>query len=156
VVVRLVGVTVGVLVVAGVAAYAVFGADIGRWGCPSQEELERPRTLDEVVAAFGQEGLPLVRVPWPGEVRRASSYDGARVLRHAHGARLTLVVCNARCELPQAQLRPGTRPSFRFGFSTVNVAGWIAGERHAAARLRDVLPATLGPTVKPGSRCYIG
>jgi hypothetical protein len=157
--VRLVGVTVGVLVVAGLVVYAVFGADVVRWGCPSQEELQRPRSLDEVVDAYGDRGLPLRRTAWPPELRHARAYEGAVVLRHdAPGATLTLVVCKAHCELPQSQLRPGReRRRFRFGFSTVNFTGWIAGEnRRAAARLRKDMPGNVGPTVDPGSRCYIG
>jgi hypothetical protein len=162
VVARLVGVTLGVLFVAAVVAYGMFGADVLRWGCPSQEELERPRSPDEVESAFAEQGLPFERIGWPTELRRARSYEGAVVLRRTTpGVTLTLVVCESHCEVPRAQLRLGRpRRQVRFAFSTANVAGWIEGEdRRADAVLRDPLGRALddlGTTVAPDSRCYIG
>ena len=152
------------LIVAAVVVYGVFGADVFRWGCPSQEELERLRDPDEVVAAFAEGGLPVVQVEWPAELRRARAYRGSVVFRHeARGATLSLVVCRAHCELPRSQLRPGrARRLDRFGFSNRNagVAGWISSaDPRAAARMRRQLePAfdALGTNVDPGSRCYIG
>lgn len=154
-------VAIGVVVVAAIAVYGVFGANVWRWGCPSQEELERPRAPTEVVDAFAERGLSLERIGWPAELRRARAYEGAAVYRYeAPGTTLTVVVCVARCELSRFQLRPGKpRERHRFGFSTVNIAGWIAGEgRAAAARLRQALGPPLDEldaSVDPDSRCYV-
>jgi hypothetical protein len=158
---RMIAVLVGVLVVAAIAAYAVFGANLARWGCPSQEELDRPRSPAEVVDAFAQGGVRLGRVAWPPELRRARSYRGAVVYRHQmRAATLSLVVCKARCELSRFQLRPGNaRSRHQFGFSTINLAGWIdAEDRSSAARLRGALGPVLSrldASVDPGSRCYV-
>jgi hypothetical protein len=162
VVARLLGVTLGVLFVAAVVVYGVFGANVWRWGCPSDEELSRPRTVAEVRDAFAREGLALEELEWPSELRRARRYIGATVLRReAPDVTLTIVVCKAHCEVPSSQLRPGRpRQRLRFGFSTTNVAGWIAGnDRQADAELRDPLSRAidgLGTTVDPDNRCYIG
>jgi hypothetical protein len=148
--------------VVGPLVYWRYGYDIGRWGCPTDEELQRPRTPDEVEDAFDGEGLALERIAWPAELRRARSYEGATVLRHeTPGVTLTLVVCRSRCEVSRFQIRPGRpREQVRFGFSTANLAGWIAGsDRQADRDLRDPLSRAidgLGTSVDPGSRCYIG
>jgi hypothetical protein len=149
-----------VVIVAGVAVYVA--AEVWRWGCPSQEELDRPRSVSEVVDAFSDGGLPLERVRWPAELRRARAYRGAVVFRHdTPGATLHVVVCRARCGLSRFQLRPGRpRASHRFGFSGLNVGGWIAGEHAGAARLQRKLGQGALDDVydqpDPGSRCYIG
>lgn len=152
----------GALFLAAVAVYGVFGANVWRWGCPSQEELERPRSPEEVEAAFAAEGLRLEAIGWPPELRRARAYIGATVLRHeAPGATLTLLVCRARCEVNKFQLRPGRpRERVRFGFALGNnIAGWIqGGDRHADARLREPLSRAvdgLDVAVDPDSRCYV-
>jgi hypothetical protein len=119
--------------------------------------------VDEVERAFADAGLPLERIAWPAELRRARAYEGTTVLRHdAPGVTLTIVVCRAHCELNRFQLRPGRpRRAFRFGFSLGNnVAGWIRGDdRRADAALREPLYRALDeldPAVDPDSRCYVG
>jgi hypothetical protein len=160
---RLLAVAAVLLVFAAVAVYGVFGANVWRWGCPSQAELERLRTPVEVEAAFRRSGLELVRTAWRRELRGARPYRGALVFRHsAKGATLYVLVCEVRCGISRGQLRHGTpRERFRFGFAMGNnVAGWIAGDdRRAAARLRHALSeplAELDAGVDPDSRCYIG
>lgn len=160
---RILGLTLGVLLVSGVIVYGVYGANVWLWGCPSQEELERPRAVAEVEEAFAAAGLPLERIEWPAELRRARAYDGTTVLRHeAPAVTLTIVVCRARCELNRFQLRPGPpRRRFRFGFSLGNnIAGWIQGaDRPADAALREPLSRALDgldASVDPDSRCYVG
>lgn len=154
--------TAVVALTAAAIIYGLYGSDIRRWGCPSQEEVARPRSPDEVTDVFAREGLVLERISWPAELRRARSYLGATVLRHeAPGVTLTLVVCRAHCETPGSQVRSGRpRRQVRFGFSTANVAGSIWGtNREADAALREPLYRAvdgLGTTVDPDSRCYVG
>lgn len=157
-----VGLGLGVLALA-IVGYGRYGADVWRWGCPSEEELRRPRGVGEVAEAFARAGLPLERVGWPPELRRARAYEGAAVLRHeSPRVRLTVLVCPERCELGRFQLRPGgPRERVRFGFSLgSNVAGWIQGaDRQADADLRAPLGRALSRidgAVDPGSRCYVG
>lgn len=156
------GATALLALAAAAVVYGRYGYDIWRWGCPSQEELERPRTPEEAEEAFDAEGIALERIAWPAELRKAHAYEGATVLRHeAERVTLTLVVCKAQCEVPRSQVRPGRpREQVRFGFSTTNVAGWITGtDRRADVDLREPLSRAidgLGTTVHPDSRCYIG
>lgn len=151
-----------VLILGSLVFYGVFGWNISRWGCPSQIELERPRSQNEVTEAFADEGLRLERIGWPAELLRARSYEDATVLRHeVPGATLTILVCAAHCEVNRFQLRPGSpRQRFRFGFALGNnIAGWIqGGDRSADAALREPLSRAvdgLDVAVDPDSRCYI-
>jgi len=160
---RLMGATLALLFVSAVAVYGVFGADVWRWGCPSQAEIAEPWSPDEVRSAFARNGLDLVSVAWPPELRRARPYRGATVFRHQRpGAVLHVVVCTARCGISRFQIRPGEpRAQVRFGFDLgTNVVGWISGpDRSAAARLRQALSEPLDELNRnpdPDSRCYIG
>jgi hypothetical protein len=138
----------GLLVVLSVAVYGRYGYDVWRWGCPSQAELEAPRSPSEVTRAFADAGLPLARAPWPPELWDARAYRGSIAFRHeADGATLHVIVCGTPCRISQ-QTRPGSpRERFRFGIDLGNnVVAWIAGEPRAA----------LDAGVDPDSRCYVG
>jgi hypothetical protein len=157
-----VAVTLGVLFVAAVFAVGLLGANALRWGCPSQQELERPRTPTEVEEAFARHDLELVRIPWPAELRHARSYAGAVVLRHERpNAAVTAIVCRSRCEVTRFQLRPGKpRTRYRGAYLLRTVATWVtAADRRSQARLSSAVREAvddLDPNPDPGSRCYIG
>lgn len=154
---RLVGATLGFLFVSAVVVYGVFGADVWRWGCPSQAEIAEPWSTDEVRSAFAGNRLDLVPVARPPELRTARAYRGATVLRHRQpGAALHVVVCDERCDVPRFSRR--RLAQIRFGFSLgTNVAGWITGpDRAAAARLRRALSEPLAELDRTADRCYIG
>ncbi len=160
---RLLGATLGLLVVSAVVVYGIFGADVWRWGCPSQAEISEPWSPDDVRSAFAGNGLDLLPILWPPELRRARPYRGATVFRHEQaGEALHVVVCTARCGISRFQFRAGKpRAQVRFGFSLgTNVAGWISGpDRSAAGRLRRALSEPLDELDRnpdPDSRCYIG
>ncbi len=160
---RLVGATLALLFVSAVVVYGVFGADVWRWGCPSQTEIAEPWSREEVERAFARSGLDLVRVAWPPELRTARSYRGATVFRHEQpGAALHVLVCTARCGISRFQIRPGKpRAQVRFGFDLgTNVVGWVSGpDRAGAARLQRALAQPvdeLNRSPDPDSRCYIG
>jgi hypothetical protein len=155
-----VAITLGALVVAAVVVYGVFGANVLRWGCPSQEELERARTPVQVEEAFARHDLELVRIPWPAELRHARSYAGAVVLRHERpNAAVTVIVCRSRCEITRFQLRPGKpRTRYRGAYLLWAVATWVtAADRRSQALLspavRDAVD-DLDPNPDLGSRCY--
>ena len=71
----------------------------GRWGCPSQAELERTRAPEEVVDAFSDRGARLVQTGLPpGGWRRIEAYQGATVYRYARGrAAIFVLVCKVKC-----------------------------------------------------------
>ena len=160
---RLVGATLALLFASAVVVYGVFGADVWRWGCPSEAEIAEPWSPDDVRGAFARNALDLMPVAWPPELRAARSYRGATVLRlERSGATLHVLVCAARCGISRFQIRPGkARAQVRFGFSLgTNVAGWISGpDQGMAARLRRALSKPLDELDRnpdPDSRCYIG
>jgi hypothetical protein len=159
---RWIAVTLGVLFVAAVVVYGVFGANVTRWGCPSQEELERPRSVDQVRDAFARHDLELVSIPWPAELRHARSYAGAVVMRHQRGnASVTVIVCRSRCEITRSQLRPGKpRRRYRGAYNLLTVATWVtAANRRSQARLSPAVREAvddLDPNPEYGSRCYVG
>ena len=158
---RVLAAAVGVLIIGAAVLLGIVGAHVWRWGCPSQAELERLRTPEEVVLAFEKSGLELEPATWSRELRGAGAYRGALLFRHdAPGATLHVLVCKVRCGISRFQLRPGrARERFRFGFVPGNnVAGWIGGEDQSAARLRTAIGKPLGEldtSVDPDSRCYI-
>jgi predicted component of type VI protein secretion system len=84
-----------VLALFGAAATFVVPA---RWGCPSQAELERARASQEVVGAFADRGVELVRAQLPRAVPRDRAYRHAVAYRHLTArAALFVLVCEARC-----------------------------------------------------------
>jgi hypothetical protein len=60
----------------GLVAVGVVLAGV-RIGCPSQEELGRPRDAGEVVEAFADAGVPLERVAPPAALREDPAYRRA-------------------------------------------------------------------------------
>ena len=70
-----------------------------RWGCPSQEELERSRSHEEVRDRFADEGLRLEQSRLPQSLFAGhAEYRGARIYRAIYnGASRWVVVCRQRC-----------------------------------------------------------
>lgn len=140
----------------------------GVWGCPSQAELERPRSPKEVASAFAVEGVQLTRTRWPGVIPWSGAYRNALAYRHTTPrAALFVVVCEARCVNAPPGLREerigvgGGRRQHLRQFSTLgnNLAVFVTDEdghsgRQLHARLRQVLNE-LDAAVPYGSRCYI-
>lgn len=145
---------VGVVLLLGAAGagYSRYGYEIIRWGCPTSAELERPWTVDEVVGAFEESGLPLepttVQPPFP-RPSGARAYRGAQAFRHeAAGATLHVVACREQCSLNLARAGPGERRRlYRLaGEARPNVVAVITevGDRRAAAGLRRAIDEPLG------------
>jgi hypothetical protein len=158
---------VAALVVVGAsAAFASNPNHIFRWGCPSSADIERPWSVDEVVEAFEDSGLPLepttVRPPFP-RPSGARAYRGAQAFVHrADGATLHVVVCREQCSLNLARASTDERRRlYRLaGEARPNVVAVVTDveDPRAADRLRRAIDEPLREldrSVGYGSRCYI-
>ena len=143
----------------------------GRLGCPSQRELERPRSAEEVVSAFADAGVTLTRTRLPRGFARSREYLHAVAYRYTTApAALFVLVCEARCvNAPEGLLRlrkeriavgAGSRQRIR-QFSTLgnNIAVFMTDNdrrsgRELQARVQPVLNE-LDAAEGPDSRCYI-
>lgn len=153
------------LLVAGLVAYGRGSLNIVRWGCPSQAELERVQSVEEVAEAFAKHDLPLEPIPLPVWLPpREPAYRGARAFRHrAPGATVYVVVCRQRCAISRfrfAQARRAGEQRWRIGlFANNNVPVWVTeDDARAGARLLEAISEPLRevhPSVDPGSRCYV-
>jgi hypothetical protein len=129
-------------------AIAAYGFAALRWGCPSNAEASRPRTVDEVTRAFGERAMPLRRAP----------ARGSRIFFHAtSGATLWVVVCAANGCAPKPEEVVGTDRRVRRGISFLNVWVWLTAtdaraERRLLAKVRPVA-AELTPSSSEG-RCF--
>jgi hypothetical protein len=147
-------------------AYGRGTLNVVRWGCPSQEELDRNQSVEDVVLAFARTGTPLERIPPPAWLPpREPAYRGAQVFRYrADEATAYVMVCRQRCAISRfrfGEARKVGEQRWRLGMdSNNNVPIWVtetdsaAGSRMLAAirpALRDV-----HPYIEYGSRCYIG
>ena len=164
--VAILALAVATVVAAGVLAAVAYD----RWSCPSQAELERDRSPDEVVHAFAERGIELVQASPPAAIiGRARAYRGASAYRYVtERAALYVVVCRTRCVNAPPGLRearvlvaPGQRPQRLRQFSTLgnNIATFTTdndGYSGRALHLR-VEPALneLDAAVAPDSHCYI-
>lgn len=156
------------LAVAGAIGLGIaFLASGGRLGCPSQAELERPRSADEVVARFAQDGIQLRPTPVPPAISAGRpEYRYARVYRYTgEDGAIWAVVCRRRCEatfappltdLPAPQSRQ--RRIRQTSFAGNNLVFVFTGERELWRRLLtrsgDAL-ADLDSAPEYGSRCYV-
>jgi hypothetical protein len=154
--------TAVVALAAAAIAYGRYGYHMWRWGCPSQADLGRLLSAQEVQDAFARRDLELTRITRPSELRHARSYDGAVVLRHQRRtAAVTVIVCRARCGITRFQIRPGIpRRRYRGGYNLRNVVDWVAADdRRSQAQLLPAVRAAmddLDPSPAYGSRCYVG
>lgn len=156
-------VAVAVAALGAVGAYGYYALD---WGCPSNEELERPLSAGEVEAAFAPNGLTLVPARLPIAIPPgATSYR-----REAEGATLFVVVCKGLCgeggpvRLPDLSRvvfgseRGGPRTP-RHGWELLNVGIWVAdADRRSAQSLVPRLSPIvddLSSTIPPDDRCYV-
>ena len=157
------------LTLAGLAAAFVYTD--GRLGCPSQRELERPRSAEEVVSAFADVGVALTRTSLPRGFPRRGEYLHAVAYWYVPTpAALFVLVCETRCvNAPEGHLRlrkeripvgPRSRQHIR-QFSTLgnNIAVFMTDNdrrsgRELQARVQPVLNE-LDAAEDPDSRCYI-
>lgn len=153
------------LALAGVVGNGRSSLEIVRWGCPSQDELERVQSVDEVVDAFREADLPLERTPMPAAIPpTAPGPRGGTAFRHVTpGATLYVVVCPRRCTSNRFRhdREDTTGQRWRLGMNSGNnVPVWVTEEdRRAGTRLLEAARRPLRevhPYVEYGSRCYIG
>ncbi|HEV8688190.1 MAG TPA: hypothetical protein VGQ84_13000 [Gaiellaceae bacterium] len=157
-----------ILVLTLFAAAATFVIP-ARLGCPSQAELERARAPKEVVGAFADRGLRLVRIQLPRAVPRDdTAYRHAVAYRHVtRRAALFVFVCEARCrngprlrelDIPVVgRARQHVRLIATLGN---NVAIFVTDNngysgRHLLANVGPILNG-LDAAEDPESHCYIG
>lgn len=122
-----------------------------RWGCSSDAEANRPRTVDEVTHAFREGRIPLDPAPTQRVV-------AARTFRHTtDGATLWVVVCAANGCAPKPEEVVGAGRRVNEGISFLNVWVWLTSSdtragRALLAKLRPVA-AALTPSSREG-RCF--
>jgi hypothetical protein len=147
-------------------AYGRETLNVVRWGCPSQEELQRNQSVEDVVLAFARTGMPLQRIPPPVWLPpREPAYRGAQVFRYrADGATTYVMVCRQRCAVSRfrfGKARKAGEQRWRLGMSSNNnVPIWVTetGSRGGSRMLEAIRPALreVHPSIEYGSRCYIG
>ena len=126
----LLGIAVAAMVLVGLAAAFVYTG--GRWGCPSQAELERAREPEEVLAAFADDGIRLVPATLlPGALLGDRRYRGAQVYHYVtKRAALFVLVCKVRCGLyvpPQTTRRYTWNTS---AYSRFTLMPWVRASVH--------------------------
>ena len=156
-----------VAIVAAVATYGAFGANVWRWGCPSDAERTKLRSPEEVVDAFDNHDLELAQLPLPPVLANgASAYRDAVFYRHSStSATVFALVCKARCSIPRRPLegpRAGAPDGQRLFLGVIpgnNVVIWVTAEgRLSAGKLsRRISPAVgdISGSIDPDSRCYV-
>jgi hypothetical protein len=153
------------LVVLAAFVFSVYGYEIVRLGCPTNAELQRVQSVDEVVEAFEDGDLPLERTSMPAAIPpTAPGPRGGTAFRHvASGATLYVVVCPRRCVSNRFRhdREDTTGQRWRLGMNSGNnVPVWVTEtERRAGTRLLAAVERPLRevhPYVEYGSRCYIG
>jgi hypothetical protein len=146
-------------------AYGRGTLNVVRWGCPSQEELQRMQSVEDVVLAFTRNDLPLERVPlpvWlpPGE----PAYRGALAFRYrAAGATTYILVCRQRCAISRFRFAEARRVGGERWYmgldASNNVPIWVteSARRRGLRMLETTKPARreIHPYVEYGSRCYV-
>lgn len=151
--------------VAGLVAYGRGSLEIVRWGCPSQAELDRVQSVEDVTEAFAEHGLPLEPIPQPAWLPpREPAYRGALAFRHrARGATVYVLVCRQRCAISRFRFGEARRVGeqrWRLGIgSNNNVPVWVTeDDPRSGARLLDAISDPLRrvhPSIAYGSRCYV-
>ena len=161
-------------VVGGAALAAMLGLGVlwaqgWPWACPSRSELERSRSLDEVRAAFAEQGAELVPAALPaGGWRRVQAYRRATVLRYStERASVYVLVCRRKCAIVPVEPRalPVAVPAGGLhrirqisGLGNNLLVFFTDNDRRSTRRLQTrVQPALndLDAAVAYGSRCYI-
>ena len=155
-----------VLVVSFTVVYVRYGFQIARWGCPTDEELNRHQSVEDVRSAFEDSGLPLERIPPPVWLPPSEpAYRGAQAFRHATPRdSVYVLVCRQRCAISRFRFGEARRlgeQRWRLGLdSNNNVPIWVTETDRRAGRqmLENLTPALreVHPYVEYGSRCYIG
>ena len=155
-----------VALVAAAITYGRYGFDIVRWGCPSQAELDRTQSVEDVTAAFVRHELPLEPIPLPAWLPPTEpAYRGAQAFRHAaQGATVYVLVCRQRCAISRfrfGEARRVVEQRWRLGIdANNNVPIWVTeADRHSGARMLEAIAGPLKdvqPYIAYGSRCYIG
>jgi hypothetical protein len=150
----------GVFLAVGAIGYSML-----RWGCPSDDELQRPIPRAEVEDAFADRGLDLQPAPFPVPLP-----PGARSYRHeADQASIYVVVCEQLCDAEDSQRVPditqvdfpsgGVEQRVRRGIILLNVHIYLTdADRRTAQDLRERVEASandLDPNPKPENRCYV-
>jgi len=147
------------------AAYGRYEWQIVRWGCPSQAELDRLQSVEDVTSAFARHDLPLESIQLPVWLPPAEpAYRGARAFRHAPpGATVYVLVCRQRCAISRfrfGEARKVGEQRWRLGLdSNNNVPIWVTeADRRAGRRMLAAIAPVLRevhPYIEYGSRCYI-
>ena len=138
----------GLLVLIGTGA-GWYGLAVGRWRCPSDEELRRPLTQDEVVNEFRERGVVL---RWTRQHGRITTYHSS-----AGEATVWVNVCSELCQPDDGRITKRKRPVGPAIFVR-NIGIAVTGEWAAATplvgKVAAVTDAVDGPNA--GERCYIG
>ena len=152
--------------VAAAITYGRYGFDLVRWGCPSQAELDRIQSVEDVTASFERHDLPLEPIPLPAWLPpREPAYRGAKAFRHeAPRATVYVLVCRQRCAISRfrfGEARRVVEQRWRLGIdSNNNVPIWVSeADRRSGAQMLEAVAAPLEdvqPYIAYGSRCYIG
>ena len=153
------------LLVGATVAYGRGSLAIQWWGCPSQAELQRHQSVEDVAVAFARHDLELESIPLPAWLPPTEpAYRGAVVLRHvAPDATVYVLVCRQRCTISWnrfAEAREVGEQRWRIGMiANNNVPIWVTeANRRAGARvLEATAPARrdIHPYIEYGSRCYV-
>ena len=131
------------LLVAGVIGSGRNAYELARWGCPTETELHRPQSVEEVVAAFARHDVPLEPIPLPAELPEPA-YRDALAFRHSvPGAAVYVFVCPRRCAVARIQLEPGYR--HRLGLDSSNNVPVLVAEtgKRAGTQLIEALDGPL-------------
>lgn len=164
---RLTVLAAGVALTVGALAAALLYIGL-EWGCPSQAELERPRSEQDVVSAFAETGVQLARTPLPRAVSADREYRHAIAYRHlTPRAALFVLVCKTRCVgapqgLRKEPIAVGGRSRRHIRqFSTLgnNIAVFTTdNDRRSGRELQARVQATLNEldaAVPYASHCYV-
>lgn len=153
------------LLVTSLVVYGRYGFHIARWGCPTEEELNGIQSVEDVISAFEDSGVPLEAIPLPVWLPPTeAAYRGATAFRHATPrATVYVLVCRQHCAISRFRFGEARRVGeqrWRLGIdSNNNVPIWVTEtDRRAGAQMLEAIGPTLRdvqPYVEYGSRCYI-
>lgn len=153
------------LLVGATVAYGRGSLAVQWWGCPSQTELQRHQSVEDVALAFARHDLELESIPLPAWLPASEpAYGGARVFRHrTPQATMYVVVCRARCSISRSRFAEarvvGQQRWYMSLESNNNVPILVteAGRGDGLRMLDATAPARrdIHPYIEYGSRCYI-
>lgn len=129
------------LLVGATVAYGRGSLNVVRWGCPSQAELERIQSIEDVAVAFARHDLELESIPLPVWLPPTEpAYRGAVALRYATPrATAYVLVCPQRCAISRfrfGEARQVGEQRWRIGMgANNNVPIWVTeADRRAGTR----------------------